>query len=76
MTYNICDQRFHEFEVRRQCPDVFVVRKTLTQIADSGVLTEDKRLLVDGVEVGVIYMRCGYHPDQVCIDRVHYQNKY
>ena len=57
VTYNICDQKFHEFEVRRQCPEVFVVRKTLTQLADEATLTEDKRLMVGGVEVGVIYMR-------------------
>ena len=57
VTYNICDQKFHEFEVRRQCPEVFVVRKTLTQLADEASLTEDKRLMVGGVEVGVIYMR-------------------
>ena len=43
--------------MRRQCPEVFVVRKTLTQLADEATLTEDKRLMVGGVEVGVIYMR-------------------
>jgi len=69
VTYNICDQKFHEFEIRRQCPEVFVVRKTLTQIAETGTLTQDKKLLVDGVEIGVIYMRCGYHPDQYPTER-------
>jgi len=64
VTYNICDQKFHEFEIRRQCPDVMVMRKTLTQIADQATLDQEKRLWVDGLEVGVIYMRCGYHPDQ------------
>ena len=38
VTYNICDQKFHEFEIRRQCPDVFVIRKTLTDIGERGVL--------------------------------------
>jgi len=69
VTYNICDQRFHEFEVRKQCPEVFVIRKTLTQLADIATLTEDKRLMVGEVEVGVIYMRCGYHPDQYPTER-------
>jgi len=69
VTYNICDQRFHEFEIRKQCPEVFVVRKTLTQLAEEASLTADKRLMVDGVEVGVIYMRCGYHPDQYPSER-------
>jgi len=64
VTYNICDQKFHEFEIRNQCPEVFVIRKTLTDLAQRGSLTEDKRLMIDGKEVAVIYMRCGYHPDQ------------
>lgn len=64
VTYNVCDQKFHEFEIRKQCPDVFVVRKTLTEMGKRGKLTEDKRLMIDGHEVAVIYMRCGYHPDQ------------
>ena len=42
---------------RRQCPEVFVIRKTLTQMAEQASLTSDKRLMVDGVEVAVIYMR-------------------
>eukprot|EP00088_Acartia_fossae_P025270 TRINITY_DN2609_c0_g1_i4.p1 TRINITY_DN2609_c0_g1~~TRINITY_DN2609_c0_g1_i4.p1 ORF type:complete len:486 (+),score=130.91 TRINITY_DN2609_c0_g1_i4:292-1749(+) len=64
VTYNVCDQKFHEFEIRRQCPDVFVIRRTLTDIGQRGRLSDDKRLMIDGLEVGVIYMRCGYHPDQ------------
>ena len=35
---------------------MFVIRKTLTQMAEA-ILTLDKRLMVDGVEVAVIYMR-------------------
>jgi len=64
VTYNICDQMFHEFEIRRQCPDVFVIRKTLTELAERAEMKEDKTLWMDGQEVAVIYMRCGYHPDQ------------
>lgn len=65
VTYNICDQKFHEFEIRRQNPDVFVVRKTLTEVAEQGVLDEvTKRLKVNGEEVAVVYFRCGYSPDQ------------
>ena len=51
VTYNICDQKFHEFEIRKQNPSVYVIRKTLTQVADEGKLTSDKRLIVDGKEV-------------------------
>jgi len=69
VTYNICDQKFHEFEIRKQCPEVFVIRKTLTELADRASLTSDKRLMIDGYEVGVVYMRCGYHPDQYPTER-------
>merc|ERR1712029_789465 len=64
VTYNICDQKFHEFKIRELNPDVFVIRKTLTEIANEGTLDEKKRLVVDGHEVAVVYFRCGYHPDQ------------
>ena len=40
VTYNICDQKFHEFEIRKQCPDVFVIRKTLTELAERAVMKE------------------------------------
>jgi len=69
VTYNICDQKFHEFEIREQCPSVYVVRKTLTQVADEGSLTSDKRLIVDGHEIAMIYFRCGYSPDQYFGDK-------
>jgi len=65
VTFNICDQKFHEFEIRRQNPEVFVVRKTLTEIAKEGKLVgDDSKLVVDGHEVAVVYYRCGYSPDQ------------
>ena len=64
VTYNICDQKFHEFKIRELNPEVYVIRKTLTEIANEGKMDENKRLIVDGQEVAVIYFRCGYHPDQ------------
>ena len=51
VTYNICDQKFHEFEIRKQNPDVFVIRKTLTQVAKEGELDKDKRLIIGKKEV-------------------------
>ena len=33
------------------------MKETLTQRAEVAILTPDKRLMVDGVEVAVIYMR-------------------
>ena len=59
--YNVCDQKFHEFEIRKQNPDCYVMRKNLTEIAEQGKLVgDDARLFVDGQEVAVVYFRCGY----------------
>ena len=46
VTYNICDQRFHEFEIRHQNPAVFVIRRTLTQIANTAKLSEKQELIM------------------------------
>lgn len=46
VTYNICDQRFHEYEIRKMNPDIKVIRRTLTQIADTAKLGPNKELLV------------------------------
>ncbi|XP_045126152.1 glutathione synthetase-like isoform X1 [Portunus trituberculatus] len=64
VTYNICDQRFHEYEIRRQRPDIHVIRRNLTQISQRGRLTSDKRLVIDGDEIAVVYFRAGYEPGQ------------
>ncbi|KAK3859932.1 hypothetical protein Pcinc_015257 [Petrolisthes cinctipes] len=64
VTYNICDQRFHEYEIRRQRPDILVIRRNLTQISEQGRLTADKKLFIDGDEIAVVYFRAGYEPGQ------------
>jgi len=47
VTYNICDQRFHEFEIRKIKPQVTVIRRTLTEVAEQAKLDgPKKRLLV------------------------------
>ncbi|XP_050432106.1 glutathione synthetase-like isoform X2 [Adelges cooleyi] len=60
---NICDQRFHEFELTRQKPELRVIRKTLTQISNEAKLTESKDLIVQSKKVAVVYYRAGYSPD-------------
>lgn len=62
VTYNICDQRFHEFEIRNKYPHIKVIRKTLTQVYEQGSLGADKELIVDGNRISVIYFRAGYEP--------------
>lgn len=46
VTYNICDQRFHEFEIRRLAPNVKVIRKTLTQLHEQSMLGPNRELIV------------------------------
>lgn len=46
VTYNICDQRFHEFEIRRLNPNVKVIRRTLTDIGHRGSLSPEKELIM------------------------------
>ena len=62
ITYNICDQRFHEFEIRRTNPHIQVVRKTLTEIFKEGKLGPNMELIIDGVVMSVVYFRAGYEP--------------
>lgn len=61
-TYNICDQRFHEFKIREMNSNVKVIRRNLTQMADRASLDEQKSLFVDGKEISVVYFRAGYEP--------------
>lgn len=46
VTYNICDQRFHEFELRKQNPNVPVIRRNLTELSKTAKLGPKKQLLV------------------------------
>lgn len=47
VAYNICDQRFHEFEIRKQNPNVKVLRRTLTQLGKGrAALGPNKQLMV------------------------------
>ena len=50
---------------------MFVLRKTLTEVAERGSLDEKTRkLFVEGIEVAMVYFRCGYSPDQGLYRRV------
>lgn len=60
VTFNIADQKGQELEVRRQCPGARVVRRSMAEIARSGHLTQEKGLIIDNMEVAVVYWRCGY----------------
>jgi len=59
VTFNIGDQKALELEVKRHSPGARVVRRNIAEIARTGFLTKDKRLILDNQEVAVIYWRCG-----------------
>ncbi|CAG9813355.1 unnamed protein product [Phaedon cochleariae] len=62
ITHNICDQRMHEFEIRRLNPRVKVLRRTFTDIYERASLNANKELIIDGYTVGLVYFRIGYEP--------------
>ncbi|XP_076277357.1 glutathione synthetase isoform X1 [Lasioglossum baleicum] len=64
VTYNICDQYFHEFEIRKQNPNIRVIRRNLTQLAATAKMGSNKELIVDNYNVALVYYRCGYEPGQ------------
>lgn len=64
VTYNICDQRFHEFYIREKYPHIKVIRKNLTQISNGGELGPNKELVIGGTTASVVYFRSGYEPLQ------------
>ncbi|CAH1108389.1 unnamed protein product [Psylliodes chrysocephalus] len=64
VSYNICDQRFHQFRIRELNPNANVMRKNLTQIYNEATLNENKELVINNQIVSVVYFRSGYEPCQ------------
>ncbi|XP_063542262.1 glutathione synthetase-like isoform X1 [Cydia strobilella] len=64
VSYNICDQRFHEFEISERRPDIIIYRKTLNEIFEETALNDKKQLMLDDKVVAVVYYRSGYEPAQ------------
>ncbi|XP_043261242.1 glutathione synthetase-like [Colletes gigas] len=64
ITYNICDQRFQEFEIKKQNPNIKVIRRNLTYLAATATMGSEKELIVDDYVVAVVYYRSGYEPGQ------------
>lgn len=47
MTYNISDQRFHEFQIRQLRPEIKIIRRSLTSLVSEEVkLGPNKELIV------------------------------
>ena len=45
-TINICDQRFHEFQIYQQRPGIKVLRRTHGELVTKATLSADRRLMV------------------------------
>ncbi|XP_015601404.1 glutathione synthetase-like [Cephus cinctus] len=69
VTHNICDQRFHEFEIRRQNPKIRIIRKNLTEIISQAQLGPDKELIIGNNVISVVYFRSGYTPNDYPTER-------
>lgn len=59
---NIYDQRCVEIELGKL--NVSTIRRTFEDVCARGSLDQDKRLIIDGMEVAVVYFRNGYVPQQ------------
>ncbi|KPJ04188.1 Glutathione synthetase [Papilio xuthus] len=64
VSYNICDQRFHEFEISEKRPDIMIHRKTLNELYEETTVNDKKQLILEGRPVAVVYYRSGYEPSQ------------
>lgn len=69
ITYNICDQRFHEFEIRKLNPSIKVIRRSLTELVTEAQLGPNKELIVGNLTVAVVYFRSGYQVEAYPTDK-------
>lgn len=59
---NMYDHRWLEYSIYDKDSHVRVIRRSLKDVQRNGQLSPDRRLLVDGLEVAVVYQRCCYVP--------------
>lgn len=46
ITYNICDQRFHEFEISKINPYIKIIRRSLKDLVSEAKLGSNKQLIM------------------------------
>ncbi|XP_033626779.1 glutathione synthetase-like [Asterias rubens] len=63
---NIFDQRLLEFTMKKQESCIRVIRRSLSDMGKRGRLSDDRRLILDDMEVAVVYYRVGYVPSHFC----------
>lgn len=66
VSYNICDQRFHEFEIYKLNPRIKVLRRTLTELGSCGSLECDKKFLMLVKEIFLHSMLPIVHQFNLC----------
>ncbi|XP_064610828.1 glutathione synthetase-like [Liolophura sinensis] len=59
---NVFDQRWLEIKIHAINPSIRVIRRNFMQIYENAELTDDRSLTIDGIEIAVVYFRCGYVP--------------
>ncbi|XP_006610572.1 glutathione synthetase-like [Apis dorsata] len=69
ITYNICDQRFHEFEISKINPYIKIIRRSLKDLVSEAKLGSNKQLIVGNLEVSVVYFRSGYEVEAYPTER-------
>uniref|UniRef100_A0A0L8HVV2 Glutathione synthetase n=1 Tax=Octopus bimaculoides TaxID=37653 RepID=A0A0L8HVV2_OCTBM len=60
---NIFDQKFVEHAIFEINPKISIIRQSLEDICQKGYLNEENKLIIDGLEIAVVYFRDGYSPD-------------
>ncbi|KAJ8672684.1 hypothetical protein QAD02_003944 [Eretmocerus hayati] len=60
VVYNVFDQRALEFKIYELNPSIKVIRRTLTELTRVAQLGSSKELLVDKLEIAVVYYRTAY----------------
>ncbi|KAH7961477.1 hypothetical protein HPB52_009320 [Rhipicephalus sanguineus] len=62
-TYNVCDQRNLEYAIHEMHASVKVMRRKFSELYNCTI--EEGNLIVDGVEIAVVYYRTAYAPQQM-----------
>lgn len=60
---NCYDQRHLEYCIKDLNRNIKIIRRSLQYMASHGSLGPNKELLVDGLEIAIMYMRSGYAPE-------------
>lgn len=72
---NLSDQKQIEFSLKRLNPKVNTIRRTFEQLESELRLDENRLLFVDNLEIGVVYFRHAYSPDDYTVQNINLRTK-